>query len=77
MPDTFDPIFRTVRGRGAYVLNIRYPSGAVGCVVRDGSRGYAVACPWDEDSGRKRFRSRTDAARYEHAHVLTLTGQEN
>lgn len=70
----FVPVFRTERGRGRYVLNVRYPSGGFGNVVRDRGK-WAIACPWDEASSVIRFRTAEGAARHEYAHVLTLRGE--
>lgn len=63
-PTTFD--YSPYRHGGWYVLNVRYPSGAVGCVSRNyADRKWRIVCdprPFDE---QPTFKSRDDAARAE------------
>ena len=55
------------RGGDIYVLDVRYPSGAVGCVARTSS-GWVVACV----PALGCFSSRDKAADAEAAHVASL-----
>jgi hypothetical protein len=43
--DTWEPIFEPWRHGGWYVINVRYPSGAVGCVSRNyPDRRWRIVC---------------------------------
>lgn len=69
------PIFEPWRHGGWYVMNVRYPSGAVGCVSRNYSDGkWRIACdprPFEE---QPTFRTRDEAARAERALVESMRG---
>ena len=69
----FEPVFSKWRHGGWYVDNVRYPSGAVGCVGKDSDGRWRVACgpEWLVDL---RFSTRVDAANAEYAHVRSLHG---
>ena len=64
LPRTFD--YSRWRHGGWYVHNVRYPSGAVGCVSRNyDDRKWRIVCdprPFDD---RPTFRNRDEAARAE------------
>lgn len=56
--------YRRWRHGGWYVNNVRYPSGAVGCVSRNyADRKWRIVC--DERPDPPTFRSRDEAARAE------------
>lgn len=63
----FTPIYAHWRHGGWYVVNVRYPSGAVGCVSRNyADRKWRIVChplPFDQ---QPTFRSRDEAARAEY-----------
>lgn len=62
------PIYERWRHGGWYVLNIQYPSGAVGCVSRNfPDRKWRIVC--DPRSGGHTYPSRDAAARAEYALV--------
>jgi hypothetical protein len=45
MSETFEPVFSEWRHGGWYVDNVRYPSGAVGCVSRNFADGkWRIVC---------------------------------
>jgi hypothetical protein len=73
MPEAFE--YSRWRHGGWYVHNVRYPSGAVGCVSRNFPDGkWRIVCdprPFDE---RPTFKTRDDAARAEL--LLANTAQE-
>lgn len=73
MTDTWQPAYSPWRHGGWYVTNIRYPSGACGCVSRNyADRKWRIACdsrPFD--SPGTTYRSRDEAARAERALVAS------
>lgn len=51
------------RHGGWYVLNVRYPSGAVGCVSRNyADRKWRIACDHREFEQQPTFKTRDEAA---------------
>lgn len=72
-PDTFD--YEPWRHGGWYVHNVRYPSGAVGCVSRNfDDRKWRIVCDPRPFDTAPTFKNRDDAARAEWAlaHSLQL-----
>lgn len=71
MSEQWIPQYEAWRHGGWYVMNTRYPSGAVGCVSRNYSdRKWRIVC--DDNAGPGEpgditFKTRDDAARAEHA----------
>ncbi len=65
------PSFDPWRHGGYYVTNLRYPTGAVGCVAKVGARDqWSIACPDGWGAHVARFSNRRDAAQAERIHVL-------
>lgn len=63
-PETFT--YETWRHGGWYVFDVRYPSGAVGCVSRNyPDRKWRIACDPRPFDTAPTFKSRDDAARAE------------
>lgn len=59
-------IYSKWRHGGWYVLNVRYPSGAVGCVSRNYTDGkWRIACDERDFADRPTFKSRDEAAQAE------------
>lgn len=66
------PRFSPWRHGGWYVSNVRYPSGAVGCVSRNYPDGkWRIVC--DKREGDHTYPSRDEAARAEREITLALT----
>lgn len=67
------PEYEKWRHGGWYVVNVRYPSGAVGCVSRNYPDGkWRIVCdprPFDE---APTFRNRDEAARAERELTLSM-----
>lgn len=64
-PETFEPVYSAWRHGGWYVDNIRYPSGAVGCVSKNYPDGkWRIVC--DSREGDHTYPSRDAAARAEY-----------
>jgi hypothetical protein len=69
------PEFRTWRHGGFYVTNIRYPSGACGCVSNNyPDKRWRIAC--DPRKGDFSYNGRISAARAEYELVQELRAQE-
>jgi hypothetical protein len=65
-PETFS--YNRWRHGGWYVSNVRYPSGAVGCVSRNyPDRKWRIVCDPRGFADAPTFKSRDDAARAEWA----------
>lgn len=61
---SFEPEYESYRHGGWYVMNVRYPSGAVGCVSRNyADKKWRIVCSVDQD---QTFPNRDAAARAEH-----------
>jgi hypothetical protein len=70
----WEPEFSPWRHGGWYVDNIRYPSGAVGCVSRTYPDGrWRIVC--DERTGDRTYPSRVGAAQAERYLSLAEAGQ--
>lgn len=71
--DTWTPQYSSWRHGGWYVTNLRYPSGACGCVSRNYADGkWRIVCdprPFDE---APTFKSRDAAARAERELVESM-----
>ena len=66
MPEAFVPVYSKWRHGGWYVCNVRYPSGACGCVSRNyADRKWRVVCHPLDHSIAPTFRNRDEAARAE------------
>jgi len=78
MSDTWIPEYAPWRHGGWYVMNVRYPSGAVGCVSRNYSDGkWRIVCE-EEDPGSptdRTFLTRLGAARAERELAQAQTQQ--
>lgn len=62
--DEWTPAYSPWRHGGWYVVNVRYPSGAVGCVSRNyPDRKWRIVC--DDRSGDHVYPNRDAAARAE------------
>lgn len=80
-PDTWTPEYDHWRHGGWYVTNIRYPSGAAGCVSRNyADRKWRIVCAeprtYPGSANDRTYPTRDAAARAEHAlaEALTLSG---
>lgn len=70
--ETWTPQFSRWRHGGWYVNNIRYPSGAVGCVSNNyEDRKWRIACDPRPFAERPTFKTRDAAARGEKHYVET------
>jgi rubrerythrin len=68
---TWIPEYRAWRHGGWYVDNVRYPSGAVGCVSRNfPDKQWRIIC--DKREGDHTYRTRDEAAHAERAIALAL-----
>lgn len=67
LPDGWQPVYEPWRHGGWYVVNVRYPGGAVGCVSRNyPDRKWRIVCDQRPDAHEKHtYRTRDDAARAE------------
>lgn len=72
--ESWVPVFTPWRHGGWYVVNLRYPSGAVGCVAKRDDGKWMVAC--DERSEPPTFANRELAAREERRLVLAKGGKD-
>lgn len=76
MKDDWTPLYSPWRHGGWYVDNVRYPSGAVGCVSNNyADKKWRIVCdprPFDE---APTFTTRDAAARAERELVAELTAQ--
>jgi hypothetical protein len=72
--DNWQPAYEPWRHGGWYVTNVRYPSGACGCVSRNyGDRKWRIACDPRPDAHEKyTFRTRDAAARAERELTRTM-----
>jgi hypothetical protein len=71
----WEPEFEAWRHGGWYVVNLRYPSGAVGCVSRNYSDGkWRIVCDPRPFESRPTFKSRGAAALAERELIAELTG---
>lgn len=71
-PPDWEPIYAQWRGGGSYVLNVRYPSGSVGCVSQNyPDNKWRIVCDARRrnlgEPGDVTFPSRDEAARAEFA----------
>lgn len=71
--ETFVPRYSRWRHGGWYIDNLRYPSGAVGCVTNNfADRRWRIACDPRPFEDQPHFRTRDEAARAELRLVLEL-----
>jgi hypothetical protein len=69
--DKWTPEYAPWRHGGWYVTNVRWPSGAVGCVSRNyHDRKWRIVC--DKRDPAPTFRSRDEAARAERAYTASM-----
>lgn len=66
--DSWTPSYEKWRHGGWYVTNVRYPTGAVGCVSRNfPDRKWRIVCDPRGFDKAPTFRNRDEAARAERA----------
>lgn len=71
--DNWQPHYSKWRHGGWYVLNIRYPSGAIGCISRNyPDRKWRIVCDPRPFGKQPTFNTRDEAASAERALINTL-----